>query len=315
MPARLPTNLLPGHLDTDPASNKRCSRNDGRLKIDWGETLVKHGAWRFALGMAVTFIAFAAAVRAQQEQSPTAQKPSPSVLTQEETKQSPLAPCVEPAPVVSLADYDGPLKKTVGVFARKLERKTVHHAHFKPGAKLCSLELKDKFVLFVQDSVDPVTFVVTAFNAGLDQAGDVDPTFGQGPSGYGLRFGANFVDQASFKFFKDFAYPSIFAEDPRYYRVRHGEDRKHRLFHAMAHTFVAHRDNGTRMFNFSEWLGTITAVTLSNAYHPGHERGVAPLAQSISLSITEDMGFDILREFWPEISRKFKLPFRGESSP
>jgi hypothetical protein len=24
------------------------------------------------------------------------------------------------------------------------------------------------------------------------------------------------------------------------------------------------------------------------------------------------MGFDVLREFWPDISRKFKLPFRGE---
>jgi hypothetical protein len=27
------------------------------------------------------------------------------------------------------------------------------------------------------------------------------------------------------------------------------------------------------------------------------------------------MGFDVLREFWPEISRKFRLPFRGESEP
>jgi hypothetical protein len=23
------------------------------------------------------------------------------------------------------------------------------------------------------------------------------------------------------------------------------------------------------------------------------------------------MGFDVLREFWPEIARKFKMPFRG----
>jgi hypothetical protein len=27
------------------------------------------------------------------------------------------------------------------------------------------------------------------------------------------------------------------------------------------------------------------------------------------------MGFDMLREFWPEISRKFKLPFRVEPVP
>lgn len=253
-------------------------------------------------------------VCAQEPETPVEHPPSPPVTLQEETKPNPDAPCVEPAPVVSLEDYQGPLKKTVGVFARKLERKAVHHPHYKPGARLCSLEVKDKFVLFVEDSVDPVTFLVTAFNAGLDQASDNDPTFGQGMEGYGKRFGANFADQASFKFFKDFAYPAIFSEDPRYYRVRHGSG-ENRFFHAVKHTFVAHRDNGTRMFNFSEWLGTISAVTLSNAYHPGNERGFAPAAQAISLSIAEDMGFDILREFWPEISRKLKLPFRGESNP
>jgi len=28
--------------------------------------------------------------------------------------------------------------------------------------------------------------------------------------------------------------------------------------------------------------------------------------------LVEDMGFDVLRDFWAEISRKLKLPFRGE---
>ena len=32
-------------------------------------------------------------------------------------------------------------------------------------------------------------------------------------------------------------------------------------------------------------------------------------------SLLQDMGFDVLREFWPEISRKFRLPFRGEAKP
>jgi hypothetical protein len=26
------------------------------------------------------------------------------------------------------------------------------------------------------------------------------------------------------------------------------------------------------------------------------------------------MGFDLLRDFWPEISHEFKLPFRAESA-
>lgn len=250
------------------------------------------------------------------QESPSAphRPPATTVPLPEETIKNATAPCFEPPPMVSLEDYDGPLKKTVGIFARKLERKSVKPPHYRTGAILCSLELKDKFVLFVMDSIDPVSFLNAGFNAGLSQAQDEDHSFGQGAAGYGKRFGANFADQASSKFFTEFAYPAIFSEDPRYYRLGYGSGRK-RFLHAVEHAFVAHRDNGKRMFNFSEWLGTTSSVVLSNTYHPGNQRGFAPAAQTVGLSVIQDVGFDVLREFWPEISRKFKLPFRDESNP
>ncbi len=245
---------------------------------------------------------------------PAPPQPPPAAPFPEEATKNAAAPCVQPPPMVRLEDYDGPLKKTVGTFARPLERKSVHPRHYKPGAVLCTLKLKDKFKLFVQDSLDPVTFLATGFNAGLDQAEDSDPSYGQGAEGYGRRFGAEFAGQASSTFFKDFAYPWIFSEDPRYYRLAHGRPRT-RLLHAVEHAVVAHRDDGKRMFNFSEWLGTTSTVVLANTYRPDNERGFTPAAQQVSFSILQDVGFDVLREFWPEISRKFKLPFRGESDP
>jgi hypothetical protein len=245
---------------------------------------------------------------------PTPPQQPPVAPLQEEAQKNVAAPCVQPPPMVRLEDYDGPLKKTVGTFARPLERKSVHPPHYKAGAILCTLKLKDKFELFVQDSLDPVTFLATGFSAGLDQAENSDPSYGQGAQGYGRRFGAEFAGQTSSRFFKDFAYPWIFSEDPRYYRLAHGRPRT-RLLHALEHGVVAHRDNGKRMFNFSEWLGTATTVVLSNTYHPDAQRGFSPAAQRVTFSILQDMGFDVLREFWPEISRKLKLPFRGESDP
>jgi len=142
----------------------------------------------------------------------------------------------------------------VGAFAGTLERKAVPQAHYKPGTLLCSLEPKDKFVLFIHDALDPLAFLTAGFNAGLDQAQNRDPTFGQGTEGFGRRFGINFADQTSLRFFTDFAYPTIFSEDPRYYRLAHGRPEK-RLLHAVEHAFVAHLDNGRHMFNFSEWMG------------------------------------------------------------
>jgi hypothetical protein len=245
---------------------------------------------------------------------PAASQPPPPVLFPEEATKNATAPCVEPPPMVRIEDYNGPFQKLVGTFAGPLERKAVSSPRYKPGAKLCTLTLKGKFILFVKDSYDPVNFLASGFNAGLDQAEDSDPSYGQGAEGYGRRFGAEFVGEASSRFFKEFAYPSIFSEDPRYYRLAHGPAGR-RLLHAVEHAVVAHRDDGKRMFNFSEWLGTTSAVVLSNTYHPDNERGFSPAAQRVTYSILQDVGFDVLREFWPEISRKLKLPFRGESPP
>jgi hypothetical protein len=223
-------------------------------------------------------------------------------------------PCVQPPPMLRLEDYDGPFRKVVGAFYRHLERTSVHPPHYKPGLILCTLSVRDKFVLFVQDSVDPITFLGAAFNAGIDQAENSDHSYGQGAQGYGRRFGAEYTDQATSRFFKDFAYTSIFSEDPRYYSLAHGSTGK-RLLHALEHAVVAHHDDGTRMFNFSEWLGTASAVAVSNTYHPDNHRGFAPAASRVGYSVLQDMGYDVLREFWPEISRKFKLPFHAESAP
>ena len=211
-------------------------------------------------------------------------------------------------------DYQGPFSKTVGFFASRLERKSVYAPQFKPGTLLCSFTPKQKFLLFAQDMKDPLTFVAAAFNAGLDQAEDTDPTFGHDAAGYSKRFAAEYANDAVSEFFKDFAYPSIFSEDPRYYRLGHGGT-GHRLAHALGHVVVAHQESGSYMFNFSEWLGTSSAVALGDLYHPGNKPGVGPAAERVGFAVLQDAGFDVLREFWPEIARKFKLPFRGQGEP
>ena len=128
----------------------------------------------------------ASEVRAQGPSGPPQQAPAAPLQT--EAAKNVAAPCVQPAPMVRLEGYDGPLKKVVGTFARPLERKAVQPPHYKPGLKLCTLKLKDKFVLFVQDSFDPVTFLATGFSAGLDQAENTDPSHGQGADWAVSRF-------------------------------------------------------------------------------------------------------------------------------
>jgi len=239
--------------------------------------------------------------------------PAPAAPTQE-TPSNAVAPCVQPAPMVSWEDYDGRLKKVAGAFGRRLERKSTHAPHYKPGAVLCELSRRDKFLLTLHETSDPVTFLGIAYNAGISQAEHDDPSYGQGAEGYGKRFGAGLAGTASSQFFKDFLYPSIFSQDPRYFRLGYGSTRK-RFLYAVRHSVVAHRADSTQMFNFTEWLGTTSAVVLSNTYHPDYKRGVGPAATRVGFSVGGDVGYDVLREFWPEIARKFRLPFRGQNEP
>jgi len=252
--------------------------------------------------IAALFLGGSAVVWAQAEQ--------PASPIGEEASAKAATACVQPPPLVGWEDYDGPLAKVVGSFARKLERKAVHPPHYKPGAVVCSLEPGAKFLLFLHDSADPISVFSAGFNAGLDQASNKDPSFGQGGLGYTKRFGADFTGQTVSRFFGDFLYPTVFSEDPRYYRMAHGSTRA-RLLHAMSHTIVAHRDNGKLMFNYTEWLATGSSVALNNLYHPGNQPGVAAAARNGAFNVLQDMGFDVLREFWPQVARKLNLPFRG----
>jgi hypothetical protein len=223
-------------------------------------------------------------------------------------------PCIQPTRFLIPEQYTGPMRKVVQYFARKPEIKTVQGQRRDSGSRICALPASAKFHLFVKNSIHPVTFIAAGFYSGIAQAEDDDPSFGQGSEGYGRRYGAALADQVSGDFFHTFVYPVIFRQDPRYYRQGYGSGRS-RLGHAVTHVFVAHADSGGSMFNFSEWLGTVSSVALSNTYHPGNRRGAGPASESIAVSIGSDAGFDILREFWPEVVRKFKLPFRVDKPP
>ena len=229
-----------------------------------------------------------------------------------QTVLNPSGQCVQPPNMVRIQDYNGPLHKVVGAFTQKLDRLSVHDPHYKPGLLLCSLEIKDKFFLFARDAVDPETFLAAGFDAGISQAENHDPSFGQGSAGYGKRYGAIFLDEAQFRFFKEFAYPTLFHEDPRYYRLGQGP-KSRRFLHAIRHAVVAYHDDGRPMFNFSEWAGEISGTMVSNLYHPGNRRGFEPAARNVATDVGLDIGYDELREFWPEIAKKLHLPFRDEN--
>jgi hypothetical protein len=162
---------------------------------------------------------------------------------------------------------------------------------------------RQKFRLFEKSSLDPFNFASAGLQAGLSQASDEFPGYGQGAAGYGKRYGASLADQVSSSFFANFFYPALLKEDPRYFRLGRGTV-KHRTLYALEQEFVAHKDSGGKTFAFENVLGAFTSGTLSNAYYPSTDRGVGLTVSRSVIAMLYGSAGGLVSEFWPDIHRK-----------
>jgi hypothetical protein len=102
---------------------------------------------------------------------------------------------------------------------------------------------KKKFFLFVDQSIAPYHLVASAAEAGIDQARDSLPGYGQGMSGYGKRFGSSLTTDTSNSFFGTFLLSSMLRRDPRYFVTMRGGF-KHRVAYALSRIVVTRTDDG-----------------------------------------------------------------------
>lgn len=160
----------------------------------------------------------------------------------------------------------------------------------------------DKFELFALNTVNPFEFFSNAAWAGIEQAENTFPSWGQGAEGYGKRYGAGYADTASANFFGTFLFPVVLRQDPRYFRKETGGFGS-RLGYAITRILVTRTDSGHSAPNASLWLGSAAAGGIANIYYPRDQQGAGLTFQRAGISIADTAGFNIAREFWPDVSR------------
>jgi hypothetical protein len=165
------------------------------------------------------------------------------------------------------------------------------------------LTVAQKWRIATKDTFDYPSYALAAAFAGLSQLNNSNPSFGQGAEGYAKRYAAGIADQDIGNFMTEAIYPTLLHEDPRYFRKVNGSV-KSRLLWAVERIVVTKNDSGRSEFNFSEWLGNGTVAALGNAYYP-NERGAGATAQRALSQIGTDTISDCLKEFWPDIKRKW----------
>jgi hypothetical protein len=173
-----------------------------------------------------------------------------------------------------------------------------------PNRPYTPLRKRDKWRLFVKESVDPFVFFTAAAGAGISQWHNEDPKYGVGGQAYLQRFGAAQADVASQNFFQDAVLASLFHEDPRYFRMGPGKTVLRRIAYAMSRAAITRRDSGKASLNFSGLLGMEMGIALSNAYYPPKSVNGGEVAYRTFSSLTASALGNLLPEFWPDIKEK-----------
>ena len=161
-----------------------------------------------------------------------------------------------------------------------------------------------KFRMAFDDSFDPTAFLVAGVFAGTSMAEDQYRPFGQGAKGFSKYYGGAFADQAIGNVMSEALFPTVLHQDPRYFTKAHGGFWR-RAGYAISREFVTYGDDGAKQFNTSELAGNAVAAGISNLYYPAADRSLGKTANKWVQQISLDTAFNIMKEFWPDVRRKF----------
>jgi Carboxypeptidase regulatory-like domain len=171
------------------------------------------------------------------------------------------------------------------------------------------LTVKQKFSMAARGTFDPVSMIGVGIGAGIEQAMNTYPGYGQGAEGYAKRFGAKFADGRSSDFLTHAVFPSLLHQDPRYYYQGSGSI-KSRVVHAVSSAFITCSDSGLTQPNYSYLLGDLSSAALSNLYYPRANRGANLVFTNAAIGLAGRVAGNILREF----SKRVTTNAPGESN-
>ncbi len=164
------------------------------------------------------------------------------------------------------------------------------------------LSPQQKFKLFFRSAIDPWPFLLTGVVAGIGQAENSNPDWGQGMQGYGKRFGAGYGDYFIGNLFGNAILTSVLREDPRYFQKGTGSHLS-RFLWAAGSTVWCKRDKGTWGPNYANVGGNLIGAAVGRIYYPDSSRNVTDtLTDGLTVSAEGIVGAEVI-EFWPDMVR------------
>lgn len=223
-----------------------------------------------------------------------------AVAAQQEPKPKDLPEAPVPKQEQAPRKHDSAFRTTVDVLGRR--------SVFFPdlAASPGPLDTKQKLELFADKSIAPSRILSSAAGAGIHQALDSLPAYGQGMSGYGKRLGSSMATAASTDFFGTFLFASMMHRDPRYFVSMHGGTWR-RIGYSVSRLVITRTDSGTEGANLPGLLGPLFAESLANSYLPVKEQTAGRTFSRYGIRLGFTAGSNIVKEYWPTIFRSLRI--------
>jgi hypothetical protein len=161
--------------------------------------------------------------------------------------------------------------------------------------------VKEKFKTAMLDSLDYSSFIFVGAQAGIAQATNSYPYFGQGAKGYGRYYWHTLADAINENTWVEFIIPSLLHQDTRYYTLGKGDFGK-RVAYAFTRVVITKTDSGHKTFNASEVVGAGAFSGVANLYYPSQERTLTKTYQRWITNLAIDSGVFVFKEVWPDIN-------------
>jgi hypothetical protein len=164
----------------------------------------------------------------------------------------------------------------------------------------CSERLRN----YVVDAAGYESILRSAASAGIRQAEGTPKEWGGGAKGYGERvgnsFAEHFIDQTL-----QYGISAALHEDNRYF-VSGQTGFFVRTRYAIKSTLLARHDNGSQHFSFSRIGGAAGGAFISREWQPRSATSAGDGAVTFGITMASDIGFNVFREFWPDLKRGFR---------
>jgi hypothetical protein len=170
-----------------------------------------------------------------------------------------------------------------------------------PPREFAPMTRSERISRYLTGLTDAESVFRAAASAGFAQSSNTPREWGGGAEAYGKRVGNSYAEHFINRTLQ-YGIAAALHEDNRYFAS--GETGFfRRTKYAIASTFLARHDNGSRFLSISRFGGVAGAAFISRQWQPRSTTSAGDGAVSFGTTMGVDVGFNIFREFWPGMKR------------